>query len=521
MKCEDQTLKQAHATTKAQVTVAQKPNQGERKKSVVYLFFLDFFVTFCVKTKSKRHKLFTNIFFSIKNFYLNTSTQTVASNMTPEIILLLLITILLIIAVIKLFTKTDSKAMLLYAEIQRIEQSVKNEIANNRKETTDNAANARKELANALEAFKKDFTQALTTLNNIQKDNFYALLNKQSEQNTDTSTKLDSMRQTIEQKVTAMQQSNEQKLEQMRITVDEKLQKTLEERLGQSFQLVSERLEAVHKGLGDMQQLATGVGDLKRVLSNVKTRGVLGEYQLENILEQTLTPEQYAKNVKTKEGSNALVEFAVKLPGRSDGANGTASAVWLPIDSKFPKEDFELLLQAYDVADATLIEESRKAFIRGIKKCAADICNKYIDAPNTTDFAILFLPFESLYAEVLRTPGLFESIRTEYKINIAGPTTLSAFLSSLQMGFRTLAIEKRSGEVWQLLSAVKTEFGNFAGMLDKAQKNIQAGLDQLENVAGVRTRAIQRRLKGVELLNNDELQKILPELMNGEVGDEE
>lgn len=435
--------------------------------------------------------------------------------MSPEIMLLLLITILLIIAVIKLFTKTDSKAMLLYAEIQRIEQSVKNEIANNRKETSDNAANARKELATTLDAFKNDFLELIKELNNIQKDNFYALLNKQSEQNTDTSTKLDSMRQTIEQKVTAMQQSNEQKLEQMRITVDEKLQKTLEERLGQSFQLVSERLEAVHKGLGDMQQLATGVGDLKRVLSNVKTRGVLGEYQLENILEQTLTPDQYAKNVKTKEGSNALVEFAVKLPGTAD------KIVWLPIDSKFPKEDFELLLQAYDVADATGIEESRKAFIRGIKKCAADICNKYIDAPNTTDFAILFLPFESLYAEVLRTPGLFESIRTEYKINIAGPTTLSAFLSSLQMGFRTLAIEKRSGEVWQLLSAVKTEFGNFAGMLDKAQKNIQTGLDQLEHVAGVRTRAIQRRLKGVELLNNDELQKILPELMNGEVSDEE
>ena len=445
--------------------------------------------------------------------------------------------------------------------MQRIEQSVKTEIAANRREAFEQSALARKELQQSLQSFeeklnhltatidhkltafsdsnnanalasrteikdalgsfKKDLAQSITELNSIQKDNFYALLNKQSEQNTDSSNKLEQMRQTIEQKVTAMQQSNEQKLEQVRITVDEKLQKTLEERLGQSFQLVSERLEAVHKGLGDMQQLATGVGDLKRVLSNVKTRGVLGEYQLENILEQTLTPDQYAKNVKTKEGSNALVEFAVKLPGRGDGANGTGHPVWLPIDSKFPKEDFELLLQAYDAADAAGIEECRKAFVRGIRKCAADISSKYIDAPNTTDFAILFLPFESLYAEVLRTPGLFESIRTEYKINIAGPTTLSAFLSSLQMGFRTLAIEKRSGEVWHLLSAVKTEFGNFAGMLDKAQKNIQTGLDQLEHVAGVRTRAIQRRLKGVELLNKDELQKILPEGMNGEVSDEE
>lgn len=448
--------------------------------------------------------------------------------MTPEFILLIIIDILLLVVLIKLFSRNNLQQAInnmaavqneklnnISNDIKQIEEAVKKEISFNRIESNNQSARARNELTLALAAFKTDLAETIQQFNSIQKDNFYALLNKQSEQNTDSSNKLEHMRQTIEQKVTAMQQSNEQKLEQMRITVDEKLQKTLEERLGQSFQLVSERLEAVHKGLGDMQQLATGVGDLKRVLSNVKTRGVLGEYQLENILEQTLTPDQYARNVKTKEGSNALVEFAVKLPGTAD------KILWLPIDSKFPKEDFELLLQAYDVADATLIEESRKAFIRGIKKCAADICNKYIDAPNTTDFAILFLPFESLYAEVLRTPGLFESIRTEYKINIAGPTTLSAFLSSLQMGFRTLAIEKRSGEVWQLLSAVKTEFGNFAGMLDKAQKNIQTGLDQLENVAGVRTRAIQRRLKGVELLSNDELQKILPEGINGEVTDEE
>ena len=465
--------------------------------------------------------------------------------MTPELILLLIVAVLLVVVLIKLFSNSNNP---LQTEVQRIEQSVKTEIAANRKESFEQNAFARKELAasllsfeeklnhltatidhkltaftesnnsnavtnrteikEALSAFKKDLAQSIDRFNELQGDNFNRLLRMQSEQNTDTSTKLDSMRQTIEQKVTTMQQSNEQKLEQMRITVDEKLQKTLEERLGQSFQLVSERLEAVHKGLGDMQQLATGVGDLKRVLSNVKTRGVLGEYQLENILEQTLTPEQYAKNVKTKAGSNALVEFAVKLPGTAD------KTLWLPIDSKFPKEDFELLLQAYDVADATGIEESRKAFIRGIKKCAADICNKYIDAPNTTDFAILFLPFESLYAEVLRTPGLFESIRTEYKINIAGPTTLSAFLSSLQMGFRTLAIEKRSGEVWQLLSAVKTEFGNFAGMLDKAQKNIQTGLDQLENVAGVRTRAIQKKLKGVDSLTIEEAGRILPITMD-------
>src|SRR3954468_2093234 len=233
-----------------------------------------------------------------------------------------------------------------------------------------------------LDTFKKDLGQSIQQFNDLQKDNFYALLHKQTEQNADTGTRLNEMRHTLEMKIAELQQGNEHKLEQMRITVDEKLQQTLEARLGESFKLVSERLEAVHKGLGDMQQLATGVGDLKRVLSNVKSRGVLGEYQLENLLEQTLTPDQYAKNVKTKEGSNALVEFAVKMPGSKD------KTLWLPIDSKFPKEDFEWLMQAYELADVAQIEESRKAFVRGIKKCAADICNRYIDAPNTTDFAI-------------------------------------------------------------------------------------------------------------------------------------
>jgi len=473
-------------------------------------------------------------------------------------ILLAITIILLIIILIKLFTQksNDHKLDALSTEIKRIEESVRKEIFLNRTETSNQSVRARSELSNSLEsfekklqhltetidnkltsfsennnnnalasrteikqtfeAFKKDLAQSIQDFNAIQKENFFALLNKQSEQNTSTINNLESMNQVLEKSITSMQQSNEQKLEQIRITVDEKLQQTLEARLGESFKLVSERLEAVHKGLGDMQQLATGVGDLKRVLSNVKTRGVLGEYQLENLLEQILTPDQYAKNVKTKEGSNALVEFAVKMPGKD-------KPLWLPIDSKFPKEDFELLQHAYEHGDAAQIEESRKAFVRGIKKCAADICNRYIDPPNTTDFAILFLPFESLYAEVLRTPGLFESIRTECKINIAGPTTLSAFLSSLQMGFRTLAIEKRSGEVWQLLSAVKTEFANFSGMLDKAQKNIQTGLNQLEDVVGVRTRAIQKRLRGVDAISNEEIQQIFPELTNDETvnGDDE
>lgn len=371
--------------------------------------------------------------------------------------------------------------------VARVETSVKNEIAVNRRETSGNAQQMRDEMARTL----KDFSAMITA-------NTTALLNKQSEQNHLTAQRLDQMRETLEKKMAELQTGNERKLDEMRATVDEKLQKTLETRLGESFRLVSERLEAVHKGLGDMQQLATGVGDLKRVLSNVKTRGVLGEYQLENILEQILTPDQYARNVKTKEGSNALVEFAIKLPGKE------SSPVWLPIDSKFPREDFEMLTEAYDQAVPELIEEHRKNFVKGIRKCAMDIAGKYIDAPNTTDFAILFLPFESLYAEVLRTPGLFESLQRECRIIITGPTTLSALLNSLQMGFRTLAIEKRSGEVWQLLGAVKTEFGRFGEVLDKTQKKLQEASNVIEQ-AGVRSRAIERKLRDVQELPKDEV----------------
>ena len=397
------------------------------------------------------------------------------------------------------FNEIKYKIEHVLSEVKRIEASVKTEMITNRRETGDNAQRIREELAVSLRNFGELITQTMANANTTQKDNFFALLNKQSEQNSNTSLKLDQMRETLERKISDMQSGNERKLDEMRATVDEKLQKTLETRLGESFKLVSERLEAVHKGLGDMQQLATGVGDLKRVLTNVKSRGVLGEYQLESILDQILTLDQYARNVKTKEGSNALVEFAVKLPGRED----KEKAVWLPIDSKFPKEDFESLMDAYDQAMPELIEEYRKSFVKGIKKCAFDIGNKYIDPPNTTDFAILFLPFESLYAEVLRTPGLFESIQREYKIIITGPTTLSALLNSLQMGFRTLAIEKRSGEVWQLLGAVKTEFGNFGGILEKTQKKLQEASNVIEQ-AGVRSRAIERKLRTVQELPKDQ-----------------
>ena len=430
-----------------------------------------------------------------------------------EIIIITLLAALLLVGIITMVfawrtaaarNNTDWMAMKykmenLFGEITRIETAVKQEMVTNRQETGDNTQRIRAELAASLKNFGELINQTMASATTVQKDNFFALLSKQSEQNNATTARLDQMRETLEKKMAEMQTGNERKLDEMRATVDEKLQKTLEIRLGESFKLVSDRLEAVHKWLGDMQQLATGVGDLKRVLSNVKTRGVLGEYQLESILDQILTIEQYGRNVKTKEGSNALVEFAIKLPGRGD----KDKSVWLPIDSKFPKEDFEALLDAYDKVLPDLIEECRKSFIKGIRKCALDISSKYIDPPNTTDFAILFLPFESLYAEVLRTPGLFESIQREYKIIITGPTTLSALLNSLQMGFRTLAIERRSGEVWQLLGAVKTEFGNFGGILEKTQKKLQEASNVIEQ-AGVRSRAIEKKLRAVQELPKED-----------------
>lgn len=425
-------------------------------------------------------------------------------------ILLLLLTILiLIIRSNSRGSNTQQQQLLnqweqLSRQVQRIEQAVKQEIATNRQEGQETARHGRNELSASLRAFGEQVNKSVDDFNRLQKENFYALLHKQSEQNTATAGRLDQMREVMEKKIADLQSGNEKKLEEMRATVDEKLQKTLETRLGESFKIVSERLEAVHKGLGDMQQLATGVGDLKRVLTNVKTRGIMGEYQLENILDQLLTADQYAKNVKTKADSNAVVEFAVKMPGKDAGE----PPVWLPVDSKFPKEDYELLSEAYDNAQVELVEEYRRNFIRGIKKCAADISSKYIHPPGTTDFAILFLPFESLYAEVLRTPGLFETLQRDYKIIITGPTTLSALLSSLQMGFRTLAIERRSGEVWQLLGAVKTEFSNFGGILDKTQKKLQEASNVIDE-AGRRSRAIERKLRDVQELPSTQSSNLL------------
>jgi DNA recombination protein RmuC len=364
---------------------------------------------------------------------------------------------------------------------------------------TTSAREHRDELGRSLKSFEDTFTANVRSFNDLQKQKFDELTVRQTEMIQATEQKLEKMRDIIEAKLKTIQDDSNQKLEKIRETVDEKLHNTLEKRLGESFKIVSERLELVHKGLGEMQTLATGVGDLKKVLSNVKTRGVLGEFQLENILEQILTTDQYSKNQRTKEGSNAMVEFAVKLPGRED----VSKTVWLPIDAKFPTEDYQTLTDAYDRGDVAAIEEAKKFLANRIKLSAKDIRDKYLDPPNTTDFAIMFLPFEGLYAEVLRNTELFEVLQREYKVVITGPTTLSALLNSLQMGFRTLAIEKRSSEVWELLGAVKTEFGNFGAILEKTQKKLKEASNVIEQ-AGVRSRAIERRLREVQALPKEE-----------------
>jgi DNA recombination protein RmuC len=394
---------------------------------------------------------------------------------------------------------------LLQEEIRRIESTTRTEFSTNRKETADNATMARRELSASLSAFEEKLSHLTATIDSKLSAFNEGATSNARESRMETRSSLEGFRKEIAE----LSKANERKLEQMRETVDEKLQQTLETRLGESFRLVSERLESVHKGLGDMQTLATGVGDLKRVLSNVKTRGVLGEYQLANLLEQILTPDQYGKNIKTSKGSNALVEFAIKMPGKKD----TGTEVWLPIDSKFPKDAYDQLQMAYDEAIPEAIELRRNAFIRAIKKSASDVSEKYVDPPGTTNFAILFLPFESLFAEVLREPGLFENIRQQCRVIITGPTTLAALLNSLQVGFHTLAIEKRSAEVWQLLSGVKSEFGKFSGLLQRAQVNIKTGLNQLDEVMGRRTRAIEDKLGRVET-SGEEQPPLLPDIID-------
>ncbi|APA84228.1 DNA recombination protein RmuC [Paraburkholderia sprentiae WSM5005] len=327
------------------------------------------------------------------------------------------------------------------------------------------------------------------------------------------------VRATIEQRLKDIEANNATRLEEMRRTVDEKLHATLEQRLGESFKLVSDRLEQVHRGLGEMQTLAAGVGDLKRVLTNVKTRGTWGEVQLEALLEQLLTPDQYAKNVATVPKSADRVEFAIRLPGRTE-PGGANTPVWLPIDAKFPREDYERLIEAQERAEPVAVEEASRALEARIRAEARAIAEKYVAPPHTTDFALLFLPTEGLYAEVLRRPGLSDLLQRDYRVTIAGPTTLTALLNSLQMGFRTLAIEKRSSEVWQVLGAVKTEFGKFGDVLAKTKAQLETVTRSIE-AAETRTRVMNRKLRDVEALPGDEASGLLGDALSGQEPDEQ
>ncbi len=363
----------------------------------------------------------------------------------------------------------------------------------------------REELAGSIKTFNGIIASQMSETSALQRSQLDIFSQQLANLAQSNEYKLEAMRETIEAKLKYLQEDNSKKLEQMRATVDEKLNSTLEQRLGESFRLVSERLEAVHKGLGEMQTLATGVGDLKKVLTNVKTRGTWGEIQLGAILEQILTSEQYAKNVATKKNSNERVEYAIKLPGR-DGIGG--EAVWLPIDSKFPQEDYRRLIDAQEQGDSLKAEEAAKALEYNIKDSAKYIRNKYLSPPGTTDFGIMFLPTEGLYAEVLRRPGLCDCLQNEYRVVVAGPTNLVALLNSLQMGFRTLTIEKRSGEVWNLLGAVKAEFDKFGDILDKTQKKLQEASNTIENAAR-KSRSIGRRLKNVQELPAEDSELLL------------
>jgi DNA recombination protein RmuC len=377
---------------------------------------------------------------------------------------------------------------------QRLEGVIKGEITSNRLETAQSARQARQELGNALKLSSDSLQQRLTENIQVQKDQLDSFSKQLMAMTKLNEEKLEAMRKTMETQLQALQEDNTRKLEQMRATVDEKLQGTLDKRLGESFKQVSERLEQVYKGLGEMRALATGVGDLKKVLTNVKTRGTWGEIRLSHILEQILTPDQYDVNVATKKSSNERVEFAIKLPGQKADRE---KVIWMPIDSKFPQEDYQRLMDAQETADKESVGKSIKNLEMRIKAEARHIKEKYLDPPNTTDFGIMFLPVEGLYAEVLRRPGLCDTLQREYRIVVTGPTTLAALLNSLQMGFRTLAVEKRSSEVWQLLGMVKTEFGKFGDVLAKTKKKLQEAGHTIDK-AEIRTRAIARKLRKVQ-----------------------
>jgi len=433
-----------------------------------------------------------------------------------EILLLVALALLACLIVLVLQGRRGEGAAQLVAAVQQNSERLEREL---RDELGRSASGTRQELLQGLAQFQQTLNLGLQNSNQslaaqalasreAQDQAMLRLTDAMREQlktmSASNELRLTQVQTAVEQRLTAIQQDNEKKLEQMRATVDEKLHATLEQRLGESFKQVAERLEQVHKGLGEMQNLARDVGSLNRVLTNVKTRGIFGEVQLAGLLEQVFTPEQYAANVATIPGSSERVEFAIRLPGqRDDGA-----PLWLPIDAKFPREDYERLLEAQDRADAAGVEAAGKAIESRLRLEAKTIREKYIAPPHTTDFGMLFVPTEGLYAEALRRPGLVEALQREHKVMLVGPTTLLATLTSLQMGFRTLALEKRSAEVWEVLGAVKTEFGKFGDVLAKTKKKLDEASNTIEQ-AETRTRQMTRKLKSVEALPDEATQKLL------------
>ncbi len=390
------------------------------------------------------------------------------------------------------------------------EQAVREELRDGREEAAKRSRELREEVSGSLSKTAQTLSSTVGQLGNVQKQQLEGVTTQVQALVETNQQRLEGLRATISEQLNEMREANEKKLEEMRRTVDEKLQGTLEKRLGESFKLVSERLDAVHKGLGEMQTLATGVGDLKNVLTNVKVRGTWAEYQLEAILEQVLTPDQFDRNVATRKDSSERVEFAIRLPGRSDDPN---DCVWLPIDSKFPQEDYLRLSEAANSADAEAVALSTRELLRSITQSAKTIAEKYLNPPQTTDFAVLYLPTEGLYAEVLRQPGLVSQLQQDYRVMVSGPTTIAALLNSLRLGFRSLAIEQQASEVWQVLGAVKTEFGRFGDVLAKVKKQLATASNTIENTER-RTRAMARTLREVEQLpgaKSDELLELLPE----------
>lgn len=431
-------------------------------------------------------------------------------SITITLLLSLLLILQLVLLLRKVGPSNQPQLLVMEKKIDRLETLFTEQLSLQRRETNAQLASLQQSVLTALSGLSQLQLEQLKGMSESNRQSIAAFNQSMGEKLAAFSTQfdkhIDALLSTqkerfaqIDARQAELIASNEKKLEQMRETVDEKLQKTLNERLGHSFELVGKQLENVQKGLGEMQVLAHDVGGLKKVLNNVKMRGGLGEVRLSMLLEQVLAPDQYAANVKTKQGSSDVVEFAIKLPGRDDGSG----PVYLPIDAKFPQEKYIQLADAYEAGDAKTIESASKELEAVVKKMAKDVRDKYIDPPHTTEFGIIFLPFEGVYAEVIRRSDLIEQLQRDYRVVVTGPATLAAMLNSLQMGFRTLAIQKRSGEVWKILGQVKTEFGKFGGLLEKAQKNIHTASSTLDELVGTRTKAIERKLREVDALPSD------------------